>query len=177
MIVFRDTQTGKSRIVLETTRGRIELVIAQSARRDEVLAALSKPIELGASLELTEIRIAADGAGGRAAITDFVVRQDAPLGGSVAGFVARGLEAANRTIADAFSGALRRAFSRVTQDDAQPGSNGDLLIEIQASAMETGYFRRVVGKVVVDDHGMRWILFIEPEALGASPDAVRGRDL
>lgn len=177
LIVFRDTQTGKSRIVLETTRGRIELVIAQSARRDEVLAALSKPIELGASLELTEIRIAADGAGGRAAITDFVVRQDAPLGGSVAGFVARGLEAANRTIADAFSGALRRAFSRVTQDDAQPGSNGDLLIEIQASAMETGYFRRVVGKVVVDDHGMRWILFIEPEALGASPDAVRGRDL
>lgn len=177
LIVFRDPQTGKSRIVLETTRGRIELVIAQSARRDEVLAALSKPIEQGASLELTEIWIAADGAGGRAAITDFVVRQDAPLGGSVAGFVARGLEAANRTIADAFSGALRRAFSRVTQDDAQPGSSGDLLIEIEASAMETGYFRRVVGKVVVDDHGMRWILYIEPEALEASPDAVRGRDL
>ncbi len=166
LAIFRDTTTGKSRIVLETTRGRMELVLEQTARRDEVLEALSKRIEQGARLELSEVKVATDGAGGRAILTDFVVRQDSSFDGSVGGFTARGLDAANRTIAEAFGSALRRAFSRVTRERVQNNSNGDLLIEFQKSAMETGYFRRVVGKVVIDDHGMRWILFVEPHVTG-----------
>lgn len=177
LAIFRDTTTGKSRIVLETTRGRMELVLKQAARREEVLEALSKRIEGGARLELSEVKIAVDGAGGRATFTDFVVRQETAFDGSVAGFITRSLHAANRTIAEAFGGALRRAFSKVTQEGAPNGSNGDLLIEFQSSAMETGYFRRVVGEIVIDDHGMRWILFVQPKASGTAPNAVNGLDL
>lgn len=177
LAIFRDTTTGKSRTVLETTRGRMELILEQTARREEVLEALSKRIEEGAQLELSEVKVAADGAGGRATLTDFNVRQDTAFDGSVAGFITRGMDAANRTIAQAFGSALRRAFSKVTQEGAQNDSNGDLLIEFQKSAMETGYFRRVVGKVVIDDHGMRWILFVEPNVSEPVPNVINRLDL
>jgi len=177
LVIFVDETTGRSRFVLETNRGRMEVVLEQSARREEVLEVLSQRIEEGAQLELTSVKIAVDGAGGRATFTDFVVQQESALSGTVAGFVVRGLDAANRTITEAFSAALRRAFSRVTEDAAQNGTNGDLLIEFQSTAMETGYFRRVTGKIEIDDHGMRWILFVEPNVQESGPIATRGSDL
>ena len=165
MYQFHDRTTGQIRIVLETPRGRMEVVLEDPSRSDELLEALSMPIESGASFELSDVTIATDQVEGRAVITNFAVRQEVAVDGSVAGFVIRGLQSANRAIADSFSSALRRAFSRTTTDGASIGTNGDLLIEFQNSAMETGYFRRVVGRVVVDNHGMRWILHEAPNFL------------
>lgn len=158
LIIFTDMQTGRQRVVVETTRGRIEIVFDRSVKSEALLSALSKPIERGASLEL-KAKIAGDGLGARVVIADFKVQQTSEFSGSMAGFISKAIKATKARITEAFTNALEGAFLRVALSEPEKSTHADVLIEIRASAMATGYFRNVVGGVVIDKLGLRFILF------------------
>ncbi|ASJ72106.1 hypothetical protein [Granulosicoccus antarcticus] len=164
LIIFTDMQTGRQRVVAETTRGRIEILFDRSVKSEALLRALSKPIERGASLEL-QTKIAADGLGARVVIADFKVQHTSEFSGSIAGFIHYAIKATNARIIEAFTSALKGAFLRVARSEPEKSTHADVLIEMRESAMATGYFRNVVGGVVIDKLGLRFILFH-----GAAPE-------
>lgn len=165
MVVFTDKRSTRQRAIVETNRGRVELLLSRTADKAKILRKLETQIESGAILTLKPTKVHKNGIGTNLLTTGYQIKQTSSISGS--------LIARTRTRFDHLQGAIdriRKVFSssfETVRDDPQRGSRVvDYVIDVKRriSSEEPGW--EVVGSIVVDDAGMRFVLHVVPSSNG-----------
>jgi hypothetical protein len=161
ILIFIDEHSKNERIVAETSRGRVELLVAKDADRETLIKALSHEIESGANIELNTPKVWGTQFGREIVVTGFEIRQAKPIKGFVAAFRARSLGEFTEALAEKMKAFIQGAFARVARSPKGENTLGDALVEIKSSLIFASMADRVSAKVRVDGTIIRFVLTIE----------------
>lgn len=169
LVLFTESRTGRQRAIVETSRGRVELLIPENADGKELVTALKTQVEAGARLELSAARSHRNRIGAEFLLVGFEVVQATSIKGRAvahaedrAGLLQRGGEWLRN--------ALRLAFLDVQKDPNADNTAADFIVEVNRRTSLENPGWKVEWKVEVGEVGMRFVL--EP----SRDDSIGGRE-
>ena len=160
-MVFKELKTNSKRAVLETDRGRIELLVGENVETHEALAKLSKKIEQGAELTLRSTTAHESKGGTKFLITAFEVKQQTAVSGQLVAKSKTGDGVLHRTV-NKFRSLFNSSFNLIRDDPVLRNSPADFIIEVKRKAESEVPGWEVEGKIVIDEAGMRFVFRCVP---------------
>ena len=161
LVVFKELKTNSKRAVLETDRGRIELLVGENVETHEALAKLSKKIEQGAELTLRSTTAHESKGGTKFLITAFEVKQQTAVSGQLVAKSKTGDGVLHRTV-NKFRSLFNSSFNLIRDDPVLRNSPADFIIEVKRKAESEVPGWEVEGKIVIDEAGMRFVFRCVP---------------
>jgi len=170
MVIFTDKRSPRQRVIVETDQGRVEILVPRTADTARVLRTLETEIESGAVLVLEPTKARRNGIGSGLLLTEYQIRQSAPVSGSLVARTRTAPKAGEKAIAR-----IRDIFGtsfRFVRDSPEKGNRVlDYVIDVKRRVNEEEPGWEVMGSIVIDDAGMRFVLHLVPgpnpiEAIG-----------
>lgn len=170
MVVFKELKTNSKRAVVETDRGRIELLIGKNLEAHEVLANLSEKIDQGAELALKSTTTHQSKKGTKFVITAFEINQQTAVSGHLVAKSKAGGGILRRTV-DKLRSIYDSSFNSVCNEPGFGNSPVDFIIEIKKRVESKVPGWEVEGKIEVGESGMRFVLHCVPRERGKWSDS------
>lgn len=158
MVIFEDARTGRRRAVIETDRGRMELLIGRNADSDQILSALKTQIESEAELTLKPTTAHQNRLGTTFLLTKFQIQQSAAIDGKL---VAKAKDKTGvfgriiKKLRQIFAG----TFKSVREGPELNNQLSDYIIEVKRQVESELPEWEIVGKIRIGETGMRFVFF------------------
>lgn len=155
MVLFTETRTGRQRAVVETERGRVELIIPSGTKGREVLAALKTKIASGAELTLKTTSEHHNGMGTQFLLVGFEIAQPTPVKGQVIAESSGG--GLFRNGLTAFRKLIQSAFNSVRGDEKTGDTVADYVVEVNRRVGTAEPEWKLEWKLAIGPTGMRFV--------------------